>query len=406
MSHGDGDYEVIIVGAGIVGASAAHHLINSGVTNILVIDSASEPGEGSGDRKSGSATMRAGVAPRVKMMVQVFAIDSLAFMKHHGIDGARRYMSATKEGLTIQKSLAKSLDNTGDLIKELGSFYVGYQEDEEELRQEFELLTSLGSCCADLQWYDQEKLRGVEGCPANFHCAIFFPADAIIDSSSYAKALLLQSKVKTMLNTRVLNVTDKHEGGGAVVELDGDVVIKAKHVVMATGGLFQIPRLNGLVSPCYSYLVHVPTDGFSYETSSNFFTWGFSHDWCFTNGKVRTSGEDHFSAYKDPKLKERCASLIGWTQQQYGCKEVIDTDSISQQYGVYSDTPDYVPLVGTLRDDSAICYLLGCNAWGQTILSYASSLVTGLLGYQKLSDSQRDSLQLFTVRRFTDLPNR
>jgi glycine/D-amino acid oxidase-like deaminating enzyme len=313
-------------------------------------------------------------------------------------------MSATKEGLTIQKSLAKSLDqHAGDLVKELGSFYVGYQDDEEGLRLEYDFFLSLGACCADLQWYDREKLQRVEGCPSSFHCAIFFPADAIIDSSSYAKLLLRQFNATIMMNTRVVDVAD-HAADGAVVKLDTGVTLKTKHVVMATGGLYQVPRLNGLISPCYSYLVHVPTGDVSCDVSSNFFTWGFSHDWCFTNGKVRTSGEDHFSAYKAPKVKERCANLIEWTRQQYDCKEGIEPDSVAQQYGVYSDTPDYVPLVGTLQDESAICYLLGCNAWGQTILSYASSLVPGILGYEPMSESQRDNLNLFTIRRFTRLP--
>ena len=32
---------------------------------------------------------------------------------------------------------------------------------------------------------------------------------------------------------------------------------------------------------------------------------------------------------------------------------------VEQQYGIYSETPDKIPLVGTTRPDSHICYLLG-----------------------------------------------
>jgi hypothetical protein len=46
----------------------------------------------------------------------------------------------------------------------------------------------------------------------------------------------------------------------------------------------------------------------------------------------------------------------------------------------------------------------GCNAWGQASLSYAASLVPGLLGYAELTPEQRDSLKVLTVRRFALLP--
>ena len=38
------------------------------------------------------------------------------------------------------------------------------------------------------------------------------------------------------------------------------------------------------------------------KNSPNYFTYGFSHDWCVSDNYVRLSGEDHFSAYKDPLL--------------------------------------------------------------------------------------------------------
>jgi hypothetical protein len=117
------------------------------------------------------------------------------------------------------------------------------------------------------------------------------------------------------------------------------------------------------------------------------------------DGAVCTSGEDHYSAYKDAHSAKRCAKLIDWTYGTYHVHQAANRcahDNIPQQCGIYSETPDYVPLVGSVlrrgaavpdehdQDDescSPICYLVGCNAWGQAILSYAASLVPGLLGY-------------------------
>ena len=201
--------------------------------------------------------------------------------------------------------------------------------------------------------------------------------------------------------------------------------ITARNVVVATGALRFLQNqhecLNGLIKPCYSYLVHVPTTGAAVDDdgtnhnkdcccSPNFFTWGYTHDWCYTNnGKVRISGEDHFSAYKSPKLEERCNRLSRWTLERYRCSDSyteVEISSFPMQYGLYSETADMVPVVGTfLKEPNNICYLLGCNAWGQTILSYCAALVPGILGYRELTGAQQDILNnLVSIRRFSRLP--
>ena len=79
-------------------------------------------------------------------------------------------------------------------------------------------------------------------------------------------------------------------------------------------------------------------------------------------------------------------------------------DAVAFQYGVYSETPDFVPIVGFARPDSRICYLQGCNACGQAALSFAAGMVPALLGYGHLDELQAATLQLFTVTRFPLLP--
>jgi glycine/D-amino acid oxidase-like deaminating enzyme len=454
------DYDVVIVGAGVAGASAAYHLTTtmqqqqetSSETagdhatssqqqqqlRILVVDAGSNAGEGTNTRHSGSAVMNGETAAAtIKMMTQVFATSSATFITHHGMAGVDRYLRATAQGLIWQKAMAKVvLDDPSSQLRELGSFYLGYPDDRTELRAEYELLQAL-PCCSDIEWYDKEQLQTVAGCPPNvFDCGIYFPRDAIIDSSSYAKGLLryCQSAGTTavLYDATVSSIVHTSNTGtsiGATVHLSASGSPKqltCRHVVVATGGLWQVPELNGILRPCYSYLVHVPLSADSpcgnVETSSNFFTWGYSHDWCFAKGKVRNSGEDHFSAYKDPQTTERCGNLIRWTLDKYQCAGQLDShdddnenDNIVQQHGVYSETPDYVPIVGSIQrkggdgdesdnNEATVCYLLGCNAFGQAVLSYTSALVPGLLGYRPLTDDEKDIMELFTVQRFTHLP--
>ena len=438
-SSEDTDYDVVIVGAGVAGCSAAYHLMEQTrqgdeALRLLVVDAGQAPGEGLAPQtRSGTATME--VAPCVKMMVQLFAGSCDDFVRHHGKEGAKRYLDATREGLVLQKGIAKKVwideQERGERIKELGSYYVGSTErDEIELKREFEILSSLMTEEDAIEWCDANRLSSVEGMSSDFTCGIYFPKDAVIDSSMYAKVvmeyLVKKGKDRTnfLPNTTVRSIDAQANGDTVYLRLencDGNRSITTRKVVVATGALRrfqgQNDRLNGLMKPCYSYLVHVPTTAGPEAKeddycSPNFFTWGYTHDWCFTKkGKVRISGEDHFSAYKSPKVEERCERLSRWTLDRYNCGHLYTDEEISafpKQYGLYSETVDMVPMIGTLTEENEqnICYLLGCNAWGQTILSYCASLVPGLLGYQELTESQRDVLQLVSIRRFSRLPQK
>jgi hypothetical protein len=265
-----------------------------------------------------------------------------------------------------------------------------------------------------------------------FYCGIYFPNDAIIDSSQYAKCLIndaLQHQssssdtcsssggntIRTMMNTTVTKIcrlkdvvsyqeilsstqhnqrvvetskgtTDTSRMCGAIVECrdtstQRSFLIYCRHVVVATGGL-SVPQgccmedLYGIVRPCYSYLAHVPmtnpmmcewrttisqnendnttttttttTKNSSQTRSPNYFSWQFTHDWCYTDRYcVRVSGEDHYSARKDSQQFTRCQNLIRWTLEQYGStdrpgdkKDVNGSDkdcsTIPQQSGVYT----------------------------------------------------------------------
>ena len=77
------------------------------------------------------------------------------------------------------------------------------------------------------------------------------------------------------------------------------------------------------------------------------------------------SGEDHFSSRKSPLVAERCRSLASWTYDRFPALD--RTRPYTARYGVYSETPDLLPIFGTAREGSGICYIVGCNAWGQAV---------------------------------------
>jgi monoamine oxidase len=120
------DCAVLIVGAGVAGASAAYHLAAAGVKDVLVLD-CGRAGEGSmtpttapphsavtagnlphdGDAgeymhagRSGSGVMRNTRA--IKMMITMYRTPTVDFIKHHGEAGARLYLQISTAGLAMQ----------------------------------------------------------------------------------------------------------------------------------------------------------------------------------------------------------------------------------------------------------------------------------------------------------------
>ena len=122
------------------------------------------------------------------------------------------------------------------------------------------------------------------------------------------------------------------------------------HVALFAGGLFLEQGLAGVMQPCWSYLTSLAAPKATCEmkhqgdNSMNYFTWGFSHDWCVTKGHVRVSGEDHFSALKPAYSVERNRSLADWCAAKYPSLQRSVEGGYAYQCGVYSQTPDHAPL--------------------------------------------------------------
>lgn len=119
------------------------------------------------------------------------------------------------------------------------------------------------------------------------------------------------------------------------------------------------------------------------------------------NGTLRCSGEDHYSSMKPPRAIERCNSLADWSIKNY---PYLTKNNMIWKYGVYSETPDYAPIVGSAHPNSRIFYILGCNAWGQASLSYAATLMPALLGYRAMTSEESEYFKVLNIRRFALLP--
>ncbi|EAR87671.1 FAD-dependent oxidoreductase (macronuclear) [Tetrahymena thermophila SB210] len=428
--------EVLIVGAGVSGASTLYQLHKAGVKGMVILD-AGQCGQGSSQgkvsedhafireddiyqgrefqhaRKSGTAVLDK-PASRIKMMVNIYPCTSEYFMSHHGEQGARRYLKLCYEGLQIQKQLARLVFKSEELeenLLEKGSLQVGVEKDEEDIKEEFETLKKLGF--VDIQLWGRDQVEKQLGKESKFTIGLYYPHDAIINSQQYSANLVnyvLEQDKTTKLFENCSQVTNVQTINSeyALTTLQNGCTIKSKYVVLCTGGLFtNSTTLCGIFTPCFSYLVSMKEPEninpqhhrLEHPNSMNYFTWGFTHDWCLTQGHIRLSGQDHFSAFKPPREDERCGILAKWIIQKFPYMKNSEM-KYETKYGVYSETPDKAPLVGTVSPSSKICYVVGCNAQGQSSLTYCATLVPGLLGYKKLDSDQKDIMKLVTIRRF------
>ncbi len=425
-------YEVIIVGAGTTGAAAAYHLSTHGVKNMLCLDMGT-PGRGRIDRVGtvGPGTTLLGedetsYSPQVsgtnvfpggaegpntiKMIISLPPYGALEdFADQHSWDGVHAFLDLAARGRDLEVKLAREvLPNPSQQLRQLGSVMVCPQEDVPKLREEFDHLQRMHVAC---EWWDEAKVLAAQGKAAGFVAGIYFPRDAVIDSTAYAQSLLKLAVSRGALTlvpdcSPLASTTTRGEVGE--VTLADGTVLRAKHVVLATGGMYIDNTLAGVLSPCYSYLSALPhrepgkdggMSGGSSGNSPNFFTFGFSHDWCVTDGVIRVSGEDHYSGLKSPRAELRCGRLATWCHEKY---PYIDSKApYKTRYGIYAETSDHLPVIGSAQPESKVTYLVGCNAWGQAQLSAAAALTPALLGYKAMDAEEARSYQLFNIRRFS-----
>lgn len=58
-----------------------------------------------------------------------------------------------------------------------------------------------------------------------------------------------------------------------------------------------------------------------------------------------------------------CGRMAEWTYARF--PQLDRSAPAVGRAGVYSETPDLLPIFGPPRPGSRLCYLVGCNAWGQ-----------------------------------------
>jgi hypothetical protein len=114
-------------------------------------------------------------------------------------------MQLAHKGLDLEKRLAAELLEDPDDVRCLGSLYVADANGAAELKEEFDqlcnLLSGLHGVDLGIQWWDHHQVEAAHGSDADFVAGIFFPKDAIVDSSQ-VKFVPMHCKLFWLLTPR------------------------------------------------------------------------------------------------------------------------------------------------------------------------------------------------------------
>ncbi|MBI5148771.1 FAD-binding oxidoreductase [Candidatus Pacearchaeota archaeon] len=380
---------VIVVGGGLSGLSAAYHLAKQGIKPVVV--EAGKIGIGTDDMLSGTN------GPTFsKMITTEYETDAETFYEKIGKEKSRRFLKLAKNGADLQVQIAKSLDSS--IVREDGTIIVGHGVQKSWLEDEVaEYPTETRKNCRPVSIDGLVETYGLKR--TAFDGGVFMPNDATIDCNKYIQLLAREVERMGGIILEGVKVTGlKSTKQGVKVSTDKSGDCNADYVVMATNGFFIDSNLKGLLKPKWSYILSYEDKGKDTPNS-----WDFTdiyHYWLRTGNVLSVGGEDKSYNFdtkysRASKLqKQALEKLDAWAKEKFPALK--GKKPIAEHYGVFVMTPDEMPIVGNVGN---VFYLVGCNGSGQSTLSYGAYLLPGLMGYRKLSEEEKKFAELLSINR-------
>ncbi len=212
------DYDVLIIGCGVIGASIARELSRYNLS-VCVLEKNNDIGEGASG--SNSAIIHSGYDPKPNTLKQKFNVF----------------------GNPMFDKLCKELDVP---FKRIGSLTVATTDEEiAELKKAYEQGVSYN---VPVNWVEKEHLKEYEpNINDNIKCGLYAPTCGIIDPFSLVNHLVenaMDNGVTLLLNSEVSDIIP-YDGGFNVVTNNGDHTAK---VVINCAGVYS-DKIASLIEP-------------------------------------------------------------------------------------------------------------------------------------------------------------
>jgi gamma-glutamylputrescine oxidase len=352
--HLDGPADVVVVGGGVTGCTAALTLARAGL-RVRLHDAREIAGGASG--RNGGFALRGAAAP------YDVTVETI------GREPARRLWRSTEDALDRLQALA------GDAFSRTGSLRLADDDEEHDaLSVEFEALRADGFAA---EWID-EPLGG------RFRAAIFHPVDAALQPARFVRRLAVlaaDAGVEIREHSRIESLGD----------------VEAEHVLVATDGYPSglLGSIEGLIVPTRGQMIateplperifecpHYGRHGFDY--------WQQTPDGRILAGGFRDSAlESEFTADEQitPGIQDALEALVA---ELVGRPVAVE----HRWAGIFGLVTDFLPVVGRVPGEKRAWVAGGYSGHGNVL-----GLLCGELVAQAMLGREAPELALFDPAR-------
>jgi glycine/D-amino acid oxidase-like deaminating enzyme/nitrite reductase/ring-hydroxylating ferredoxin subunit len=351
----DLETDVLIIGGGISGVSCAYCLACRGAKPVLI-----EAGEIAGGTTGHSTG---------KVTVQHDIIYSNLIEKY-SMNVAAGYFASQAQALRFVKDAVKRERIECQLGESTAWMYAMAENEVELLKREYEAAKKLNIPC---EWAEKPGFPdGALGALGYHKQAVFHPARYVLGLARAAE----REGAKIYSYTKAVRVENDEP---IEVTLENGAVIRARHVVMAT----QYPIFDGpnvFFTRLYAQrdygIAVIPQRDWPEGSYINLGEPTRSIRTHLENKQkiLIVVGETHATGREEDKSDLHYENLEGFAKGIAGIKEILAHWS-AQDY----ETPDQIPYIGRLSDNSNLYVAAGFGKWGLTSGTLSGMMIADLI---------------------------
>ncbi len=352
----DLETDVLIVGSGISGITTAYCLTQRGIKPVVI------EAETLCSGTTGSTTG--------KLTIQHNIIYS-NLMEKYGIDAAKDFAKSQTKAIRFAVDTAHKCGIDCQMEENTAFIYAASANNEKDmLLSEYEAAKRLE---IPAEWTTKPQFpKGSKALLGFSNQAVFHPVRYVQGLADAAEA----GGAKIYTNTKAIGVEN---GNPITVVLENGAHIRCRHLVQAT----QYPLFDG-PNVFFTRLYARRDFGIAVEAGG---TWP---DGSYINigepaRSIRTHvengkrilivvGESHFPGRDEKETGDHYQNLIDFADKLAGVKKVLAKWS-AQDY----ETPDQVPYIGRISDNSNIYVATGYRKWGLTSGTLAGLMISSLI---------------------------